>query len=71
MVKLENVPKFVQPIVASVLRMPPQATPRAQLLAKLQKQQEKSKEQQRLAELDATTALETPTIESRINSDGA
>ena len=62
---------FVQPTAASALRMVPQATPRAQLLAKLQKQQDKAKEQQKLAELDATTALETPTIESRITSDGA
>ena len=55
----------------SAPRMVPQATPRAQLLAKLQKQQDKAKEQQKLTELDATTALETPTVESRITSDGA
>ena len=58
-------------MVMPALQAPSQATPRAQLLAKLQKQQDKVKEQQRLTGLDATTALETTTIESRINSDGA
>ena len=67
MAQLQNDPKFMLPTATSELRMTPQATPRAQLLAKLQKQQDIAKEQQKLAELDATSAIETPTI----TSDGA
>ena len=71
MAQLPNDPKFMVPTATSTLRATPQATPRAQLLAKLQKQQDIAKEQQKLAELEATSALETSSIESQINSDGA